>query len=82
MYTLNPSNRFGSKSCYEVLQKNSFPVGIYLLKFNNRNTKKRCEICLKLTIKTPERRHTSYFTPCSNVSVVNFGHVIAGWVAF
>ena len=26
-------------------------VGIYLLKVNNRNTKTRCEICSKLTIK-------------------------------
>ena len=30
---------------------------LYLVKFNNRNTRKRCEICSKLTIKTPERRH-------------------------
>ena len=27
-----------------------------LFKVNNRNTRKRCEICSKLTIKTPERR--------------------------
>ena len=33
------------------------PAGIYLLKANNRNTRARCEICSKLTIKTPERRH-------------------------
>ena len=33
-----------------------FPVGIYLLKVNNRNARARCEICSKLTIKTPERR--------------------------
>ena len=32
------------------------PVDIYLLKVNNRNTKTGCEICSKLTIKTPERR--------------------------
>ena len=32
-----------------------FPAGIYLLKVNNRNTRTRCEICSKLTIKTPER---------------------------
>ena len=32
------------------------PVGIYLLKVNNRNTRTRCEICSKLTMKTPERR--------------------------
>ena len=29
------------------------PVYIDLLKFNNRNTRKRCEICSKLSIKTP-----------------------------
>ena len=28
----------------------------YLLKVNNRNTRAMCEICSKLTIKTPERR--------------------------
>ena len=30
-----------------------FPAGIYLLKVNNRNTRTRCEICSKLTIKIP-----------------------------
>ena len=40
---------------FECLCKNGFsPVGIYLLKVNNRNTRTRCEICSKLTIKTPE----------------------------
>ena len=29
--------------------------GIYLLKVNNRNTRTRCEICSKLTIKTLEQ---------------------------
>ena len=33
-----------------------FPGGTYLLKVNNGNTRTICEICLKLTIKTPERR--------------------------
>ena len=33
------------------------PAGIYLFKVNNINTRARYEICLKLTIKTPERRH-------------------------
>ena len=32
------------------------PTNIYLFKVNNRNTIKRCEICSKLKIKTPERR--------------------------
>ena len=39
-------------TCYaEVIQPN-----IHLFKVNSRNTRKRCEICSKLTIKTPERR--------------------------
>ena len=62
---------------------------IYLLKANNRNTRTRCEICSKLTIKIPERRHWrrssifivnfEHFTPCSSVTIDNFEHVIAGW---
>ena len=38
-------------------RNSSIPAGIYLLKVNTRNTRTRCEICSKLTIKTPERRH-------------------------
>ena len=34
----------------------TFPANIYLFRFNNRNTRKRCGICSKLTIKTPKRR--------------------------
>ena len=44
-----------------------YPVGIYLLKVNNRNTITRCEICSKLTIKTPERyqwRRSGVFLVC------------------
>ena len=32
------------------------PTSMYLFKVSNKNTRKRCEICSKLTIKTPERR--------------------------
>ena len=32
----------------------SSPANSYLFKVNNRNTRKRCEICSKLTIKTPD----------------------------
>ena len=34
---------------------NALPVGIYLLKVNNRNTRTRRKICSKLTKKTSER---------------------------
>ena len=33
------------------------PSDNYLFKVNKINTRKRCEICSELTIKTPERRH-------------------------
>ena len=52
------------------------PTGNYMFKVKNRNTRTRCEICSKLTIKVPERPH------CSSVSVVNFEHVIPGWVIY
>ena len=35
----------------------NYPDNIYLLKVMNRNTRKRCEICSKLTVRTPEQRH-------------------------
>ena len=38
-----------------------FPVGIYLLQVTNGNTRRLCEICSNLTIKTSERRQTSRF---------------------
>ena len=44
-------------------------------KLKNKNTRTRCEICSKLTIKTN-------FTPCSRVSIVNFEQLNFGWVLF
>ena len=64
-------------------------AGIYLLKVNKRNTRTRCELCSKLTIKIPERcqwpgsgifivnfEHISHL---ADVSFVNFEQVNAGW---
>ena len=48
-----------------------FSANFYLFKVNNRNTRKRCEICSKLTIKTPERRYWRR----SAVFIVNFEHI-------
>ena len=42
------------------------PANIYLFKVNT-NTRKKCEICSKLTIKTVERR--------SGVIILNFEHI-------
>ena len=46
------------------------PVGISLLKVNNGNTRTRCDICSKLTIKT-EQCHWRR----SDVFIVNFEHI-------
>ena len=62
-----------------------FLAGIYLLKINNRNTGTRCEICSKLTIKTPEQRQyrssSIFFVNFEHIShlIVHFEHAIAGW---
>ena len=34
--------------------KPDHPAGNYMFKANNRNTRTRCEICLRLTLKTAE----------------------------
>ena len=41
----------------------------YMFKVNNRNTRTRCKICSKLTIKKPEWRRCGVF-------IVNFGHIL------
>ena len=47
------------------------PANIYLFKVSNRNTRISCEVCSKLTIKTPERLHWGR----SGVFIVNFEHI-------
>ena len=47
----------------------NFPAGNRIPKVSNRNTRRRCDICPKLTIKTPERPQRR-----SGVFIVNFGH--------
>ena len=63
------------------------PADICRLKVNNKNTRTRCEICSKVTLKTPIGvilvsllLTWTYFTLSSSVSVVNFEHVNAGWL--
>ena len=66
-----------------LMKRDINPVGNYMLKVNNRNTKTMCEICSKLTIQTPELRSIgvvlmsllltlNIFYTCSSVSNVNF----------
>ena len=47
------------------------PACIYMLKVNNRNTRTRCEICSKLTIKIPERPHWRR----SGIFIISFEHI-------
>ena len=58
--------RLGNNNSQSLVQ--CYPIDIYLLKVNNRNTRTRHEICSKLAIKTPERRHWRR----SSVFVVHF----------
>ena len=55
-----------------------FPAGNYMFKINNRNTKTRSEICSKLTMKTPERRHWGR----SGTFIVNFEHISGIFLVF
>ena len=46
------------------------PAGNYIFKVNNRNTITRCEICSKLTIKTPEWRYWLLSEVVSHLALV------------
>ena len=48
------------------------PSRLLHVKVNNRNTRTRCEICPKLTIKIPEQRHWRVFI----VNFENISHLI------
>ena len=60
-------------ACTSIMKKvfQTCPPGIYLFKVNNRNTRARCEICSKLTIKTPEQHQWRRF----GVFIVYFEHI-------
>ena len=47
------------------------PAVDYMFKVNTRNTRARCEICSKFTIKIPQRRHWR----CFSVFFVNFEQI-------
>ena len=52
------------------MERCRIPVGNYMFKVNNRNTRTRYEICSKLTIKIPERHRRR-----SGIFIVNFEHI-------
>ena len=51
--------RMGKETCLDLLQ------------VNNGNTRKMCEICTRLTVKTPEQSQRR----SSGVFIVNFEHI-------
>ena len=75
---------------FMIKKSSAFSTNIYLLIVNNGDTAKMCEICLKLTIKTPKPchwHHSSVFivifekiSNCSGVSINTFEQVSIDWV--
>ena len=61
-------------------RKNLIQAGNYMFEVNNRNTRRRCEIYLKLKVWCLYCFLWTYITPCYSVSIVSFEHVNAGWV--
>ena len=66
-------NRFGKGLILHVNEQVpcKFTLGIYMFKVDNSNTRTRCEICSKLTIKTLKRRHWHHYGVFND----NFEHI-------
>ena len=60
-----------AKKLEHICLTSSYAADNFLLKVNSRNTRARCEICSKLTIKIPERRQWRCFV----VFTANFEHI-------
>ena len=56
---------------------NLYPANIYLFQVNNRNTRKRCKKCSKLTIKTMNFEHISLLFLVLLLTVNK--EMLAGW---
>ena len=70
IFTVNFKQILSIAPVSKILTLN-IPTGINLFKVRNKNTRTRCEIYSKLTIKTPGRRHWRRFC----VFTVNFEHI-------
>ena len=55
---------------------------IYLFKVNNRNTRRRCEICSALTIKTPEQHQWILMNQWININESLLLALNKGWEIF
>ena len=56
----------------------ALPIGIHLLKVNNRNSATSCEICM-FKVNDKDTRPTS-IAHCTGVSNVDFEQVNADWI--
>ena len=70
-----------SLSFFKFSGGNISVANTYFCKVNNRNSRKRCETCSKLTIKTPGRHHFTSFLFFS-VDIVDFEQVNVSRVCF
>ena len=66
---------------WPVMSWRALQVGNYFFKVNSRNTRTRCEICSKLTIKTPERRQWHQLRHFG-IFIFNFEHISLSVVMF
>ena len=66
---------------WPVMSWRALQVSNYFFKVNSRNTRTRCEICSKLTIKTPERRQWHQLHRF-DVFIFNFEHISLSVVIF
>ena len=66
-------NLGSTKKCFhnEITNSKQYPASNYIFKVDNRNTRRRCEICSKLIIKIPERRQWRF----SGIFIVKFEHI-------
>ena len=79
-FSFNPSNIIKSTESATI------PAGSYMFKVINGNTRLKCEICFKLTIKTVERLNWLFIVSLKilffilfQCFIVNFEKVTAGW---
>ena len=63
-----------------VTINNIFTANIYLFRVKNRNTRKRCKMCSKLTIKTPVPEWCHWCR--SGFLIVNFEHISLLFLCF
>ena len=67
LYIKTCLNGYYCWAVHQLSRTKSRPAKIYLLKVRNRNTRKICEICSKLSQKTPARCHSSVLLLTLNI---------------